>query len=94
MAGIGQYLKDTHGELRHVAWPTQAQTVIYAVLVAIISVIVAIYLGAFDYAFTSAVGELVGPAPASSAIEIEQIPLTPEETAPQVEFGVGGEDNQ
>ncbi len=93
MAGIGQYLKDTHGELRHVAWPTQAQTVVYAVLVAIISVIVAIYLGLFDYLFTTGVGKIVGPAPASSAIQVEQTPATVE-TAPQVEFGVGGEDNQ
>jgi len=89
MARIGQYLKDTHGELRHVAWPTQIQTIVYTVLVALISIVVAVYLGFFDFLFTSGISQIVGPAPASSAIQVEQVPLTPEETAPQVEFGVG-----
>lgn len=92
MAGIGQYLKDTHGELRHVAWPTQTQTIVYTVLVAIISVIVAAYLGLFDFLFTSGVTRLVGTTPAApSGIEITPIPVEGQ-GAPQVEFGVG--DNQ
>ena len=48
-----QYLKDTRGELRHVAWPTQTQTIIYTALVIAISLIIAAYLGFFDYVFTT-----------------------------------------
>lgn len=91
MAGIGQYLKDTHGELRHVAWPTQTQTVVYTILVAIISIIVAVYLGLFDYLFTSGIGQLVGSTPSAapaSGIEITPIPVEGQ-NAPQVEFNLG-----
>lgn len=89
MAGIGQYLKDTHGELRHVAWPTQTQTVVYTVLVALISIFVAAYLGLFDFLFTSGVARLVGTTP--SPIQLEQVTssATTTEEAPQVEFNLG-----
>lgn len=49
-----QYLKDTRTELRHVAWPTRLQTIIYTVLVVVLSVAVALYLGFFDFIFTTA----------------------------------------
>lgn len=48
-----QYLKDTRGELRHVAWPTRAQTIVYTALVMALSIVVAVYLGVFDYLFTT-----------------------------------------
>ena len=48
-----QYLRDTRGELRHVAWPTRTQTIVYAVLVAALSVGIAVYLGLFDLLFTN-----------------------------------------
>lgn len=51
--GFIQYLKDTRGELRHVAWPTQTQTIIYTILVIALSILVALYLGFFDYVFTT-----------------------------------------
>lgn len=79
MAGIGQYLKDTQGELRHVAWPTNTQTIVYTVLVAVISVVIALYLGFFDYLFTSGLARVIGAAPEAqqqSGIEIEQLPAT------------------
>jgi len=47
MEGFLQYLKDTRGELRHVAWPTQTQTIVYTILVALLSVGVSLYLGLF-----------------------------------------------
>lgn len=47
-----QYFKDTRGELRHVSWPTQKQTIIFTVLVALISILMAVYLGVFDYLFS------------------------------------------
>lgn len=48
-----QYLKDTRGELTHVSWPTQKQTVVFTVLVIAISATIALYLGAFDYIFSA-----------------------------------------
>lgn len=76
MAGIGQYLKDTQGELRHVAWPTRTQTIVYTVLVFLISVGISLYLGFFDFLFTHGLSNLVGIAPAQSPIEVTQQPAT------------------
>lgn len=63
MAGIGQYLKDTQAELRHVAWPTRTQTIVYTILVMLISVGVSLYLGLFDFIFTTAMTRLINTAP-------------------------------
>lgn len=52
MSRIGNYLKDTAAEMKHVSWPTQMQTIIYTVLVIAVSAFVALFLGAFDYLFT------------------------------------------
>jgi len=76
MAGIGQYLKDTRAELRHVAWPTQTQTIVYTVLVALISIGVAAYLGFFDFLFTSGLTRLVGALPAANPITVTQQPVS------------------
>lgn len=51
-----QYLKDTRGELNHVAWPTRMQTVVYTIIVILLSLFVAAYLGFFDYVFTTGLG--------------------------------------
>lgn len=51
--GFTQYLRDTRAELRHVAWPTRTQTIVYALIVAAVSVGVALYLGFFDFLFTT-----------------------------------------
>lgn len=51
-----QYLKDTRGELHHVAWPTRIQTVIYTTLVIGISLFISAYLGLFDYILTTGLG--------------------------------------
>ena len=74
MAGFGQYLKDTHGELRHVAWPTRLQTIVYTVLVALISIGVALYLGLFDFIFTSGMTQILNDLPGAnqSPIQITQ----------------------
>ena len=58
-----QYLKDTRGELNHVAWPTRTQTVVFTVLVILISIAVALYLGFFDYVLTTGLGKAVEFAP-------------------------------
>jgi preprotein translocase subunit SecE len=53
MSRLGNYIRDTRAEMKHVSWPTQTQTVVYSILVILISVIVALFLGAFDYVFTN-----------------------------------------
>ena len=54
-----QYIKDTRGELRHVAWPTQMQTIIYTVIVIGLSLVVAAYLGFFDFIFTTGLSRII-----------------------------------
>ncbi len=87
--GFTQYLKDTRAELRHVAWPTRAQTIVYSILVATVSIIVALYLGAFDFLFTSSIGRFLealptaGPTPAQE----QQIAV---DGATSTNFQVGG----
>lgn len=60
-----QYLKDTRGELNHVAWPTRVQTVVFTILVVLVSVLVSLYLGFLDFLFTSGLGKAVGALPAA-----------------------------
>lgn len=44
------YFRATRGELRHVSWPTQKQTIIYTLLVISVSLVTAVYLGLLDSA--------------------------------------------
>jgi len=67
-----QYLKDTRSELRHVAWPTRPQTIIYTALVIGISLFVAVYLGFFDYVITSGLGRGLLLLPHNPSSEIVQ----------------------
>ncbi len=59
MSGFIQYIKDTRAELRHVAWPTQTQTIVYTLFVIAISILTALYLGLFDYIFTGTLGRII-----------------------------------
>ena len=72
-----QYLKDTRGELKHVAWPTRIQTIVYAILVIAISILLSLYLGFFDFLFTRGLGKLVEILPHQSALEVQRQPVTP-----------------
>jgi preprotein translocase SecE subunit len=83
MAGIGQYLKETQGELRHVAWPTRTQTIIYTVLVALISIGIAAYLGLFDFLFTTGLTDALNAVPAKNPITVTQQPVATSSTAAQ-----------
>lgn len=53
MSRLGNYLRDTIAEMKHVSWPTQSQAIIYSLLVIVISGVVALLLSGFDYVFTS-----------------------------------------
>lgn len=67
-----QYLKDTRGELNHVAWPTRVQTLVYTILVVTISILISLYLGFFDFAFTTGLGKLVEMYPGTQAPQITE----------------------
>ena len=71
-----QYLKDTRGELRHVSWPTQTQTIVYTIFVALISIVTALYLGLFDFLFTTGLANFLQSIPSSAPVEITQTPAT------------------
>jgi len=51
MSKIGEYLKETKGELKHVSWPTKNQAILFTVIVVVFSIVTAAFLGAFDYIF-------------------------------------------
>ena len=57
---LGNYLRDTMAEMKHVSWPTQSQAAIYTALVFLVSGFVALLLGGFDYIFTSLLDLLIG----------------------------------
>ena len=59
MKSFTNYLKEVRGELKHVSWPTQKQTIIFTILVIIVSIITAMLLGLFDFVFTSLLDRFV-----------------------------------
>ena len=79
--GFGQYLRETRVELRHVAWPTRAQTIIYALLVALISIGIALYLGFFDFLFTAGLKRFLSVVPQSTPTTATTSPITITPTA-------------
>ncbi len=54
-----RYIKDSVAEIRHIKWPTRAETIHYTVAVFIISLIVAYYLGLLDIIFAKGVQYLI-----------------------------------
>jgi len=77
-----QYLQDTRGELRHVAWPTRLQTIVYSILVAAISVGVALYLGLFDFLFTGGLKNALSVLPQNIPAQVEQTATTTTTSTP------------
>ncbi len=53
------YFRATRGELKHVSWPTQKQTVVFTALVIFISITTALYLGMLDFLFTEGLGYIL-----------------------------------
>ena len=53
MNRLANYFRDTIAEMKHVAWPTTTQALIYTALVIGISIIVALILSGFDYVFNN-----------------------------------------
>lgn len=50
---ISTYLNETKGELKHVNWPSKAQTVNYTAVVIGVSLAVALVLSFFDLIFSA-----------------------------------------
>jgi preprotein translocase subunit SecE len=48
---LGEYINETKGELRHVNWPSKAQTINYTLIVIVISVATSVFLSVFDGIF-------------------------------------------
>jgi len=80
MSAFGKYIQDTRVELKHVAWPTQLQTIVYTVLVIGISIVVALYIGFFDFFFSRGLQTFLSKAGASSAPSV--ITTTPANPIP------------
>ena len=59
MKPLINYLRDTRGELKHVSWPTQRQTVMYTLLVILVSIVTAIYLGILDFLFVEGLSFII-----------------------------------
>ena len=74
--GFIQYLKDTRGELYHVAWPTRTQTIVYTIMVIGLSVFVALYLGFFDFIFTTGLARGLQFLPQHPASSVSQTAST------------------
>src|SRR3989344_5147055 len=79
-----QYLQDTRGELRHVAWPTRTQTIIYSILVAALSIGVSLYLGLFDFLFTGGLKNALSVLPQNIPSQVEQVATTSEDSTSNV----------
>jgi preprotein translocase subunit SecE len=54
-----QYFKDVRAEMRHVSWPSRAQTIAYTVVVIGVSLGVALYLGFWDYLFAALLRHII-----------------------------------
>jgi preprotein translocase SecE subunit len=68
---VADYIRDTRGELRHVAWPSRRQVAAYTAMVIAGCFAMAAILGAFDLVFSEGLKAVVGaptvvPAPEQS----------------------------
>lgn len=49
---LGEYIRETRAELKHVSWPTRNQALAYTAIVIAISLGLAAFLGLCDYLFS------------------------------------------
>lgn len=59
MSKIVEYLKETKTELKHVIWPTGAQTLAFTVIVIVLSILVGYFLGIFDFIFSKGLEKII-----------------------------------
>ncbi len=53
------YFHEVRAEMKHVNWPSRAQTIAYTAVVIGISLATAIYLGLLDYVFTGIIQKII-----------------------------------
>lgn len=56
---FSDYLRETKGELKHVAWPNKNQTITFTLVVIAVSVFIAYFLGFFDFVFRLGLEKLI-----------------------------------
>lgn len=56
---IFDFFRDTKGELKHVSWPTQKQSLAFSLAVILISLITAVLLGFFDFLISTGLDKFV-----------------------------------
>lgn len=78
MRAFGKYIQETRVELKHVAWPTQTQTVVYTALVVGISIAVSLYIGFFDFFFTRGLEEFITTGGVPAVTDTVTPPATPD----------------
>lgn len=96
MSSLIQYLRDTRTELKHVAWPTQQQTIVFTALVIIISIVLAFYVGFFDFIFTQALERGIELYVGDTPVAPQAFPALDTATATpeiDVDFSVTGGEN-
>jgi preprotein translocase subunit SecE len=59
MSKIVEYFKDTKTELKHVIWPSKAQTFAFTVIVIVLSVLIGYFLGIFDFIFSKGLERII-----------------------------------
>lgn len=52
MSRIGNYVKETQAEMKHVNWPSRRETGRFTIMVIIVSLTTAILLGVADFVFS------------------------------------------
>lgn len=57
---LGEYIKETKAEMKHVNWPTRQQAVSYTIVVIIFSIVTALFLGVFDALFSYLLRTFIG----------------------------------
>ena len=88
---VFSYFQETQAELRHVAWPTRTQTIVYTVLVIAISLFISLYLGLFDFIFTSTLARLAGVQRAPIETQQTQTPAaTSTSTSTPIDLSLPG----
>lgn len=56
---LGEYLKETRNEMKHMNWPSKKQAINYTLLVVGISVVVALILALADYVFSLGIAKFI-----------------------------------
>jgi preprotein translocase SecE subunit len=56
---LGEYLKETRNEMKHMNWPSKSQAMNYTFLVIGLSVVTAIVLALADYVFSLGIEKFI-----------------------------------